>query len=383
VTLVRPSALAVAAGAATVLPGFLIGTLALQIRDDLDVSVEAIVAGVTVFFVAGAVGAGPGGRLAERVGAAAAMRGCVAVTAACLLATAALADSLAVLLPFLAVAGFANGVSQPAINLFMAEQVPIERQGLAFGIKQSAIPAAILVSGLALPALALTLGWRATFAACALLPLGVAAAIRRSADRLRPAEERTRAPRPSAALVLMAAGAALASAGPNALGAYLVASAVDAGIAEGVAGLLAALGSILSLVVRVAVGVRADRRRDYGFASVAVLLIAGAGGFGLLATGVPAPFVVGALLAFALGWGWPGLFNLAVVDRHREAPGAATGITQTGIYVGAAGGPAAFGAISAGAGFEAAWGAAAAFALSGAVVIALAGRRAGLRPSLR
>jgi predicted MFS family arabinose efflux permease len=360
-----------------------VGTLALQIRGDLDVRVEAVVAGVTVFFVAGAVGAGPGGRLAERVGAAAAMRGCVAATAACLLAAAALASSLAVLLPLLAVAGFANGVSQPAINLFMAEQVPIERQGLAFGIKQSAIPGAILVSGLALPVLALSLGWRATFAACALIPLGVAAAIRRSAGRLRPAEERIRPPRPSAALVLMAAGAALASAGPNALGAYLVASAVDVGIAEGVAGLLAALGSALSLAVRVVVGIRADRRRDYGFTSVAVLLVAGAGGFGLLATETSAPFVAGALLAFALGWGWPGLFNLAVVDRHRDAPGAATGITQTGIYVGAAAGPAVFGAISAGIGYAAAWGAAAAFALGGAVVIALAGRRVGLRASRR
>jgi predicted MFS family arabinose efflux permease len=383
VALVRPSALAVAAGAATVLPGFLVGALALQIRGDLDVQVEAVVAGVTVFFVAGALGAGPGGRLAERVGAAAAMRGCVSVTAACLLAAAALPSSLAVLLSLLAVAGFANGVSQPAINLFMAEQVPIERQGLAFGIKQSAIPGAILVSGLALPGLGLTLGWRATFGICALLPLAVAVAIRRSATRLRPAEERTRPPRPTGALLMMTVGAALASAGPNALGAYLVASAVDAGIAEGAAGVLAALGSALSLLVRVALGVRADRRRDYGFSSVAVLLVAGAGGFGLLATEVAAPFVVGALLAFSLGWGWPGLFNLAVVDRHRDAPGAATGVSQTGIYVGAAGGPAAFGAISAGAGYAAAWGTAAAFALFGAAVIALAGRRVGLHPSWR
>jgi predicted MFS family arabinose efflux permease len=347
------------------------------------VSIEAVVAGVTVFFVAGALGAGPGGRLAERVGAATAMRGCVLVTAACMLAAAGLASSLVVLLALLALAGLANAVSQPAINLFMAEQVPVERQGLAFGIKQSAIPAAILVSGLALPALALPLGWRATFAACALGPLAVAAAIRRSAHHLRPAEERTRPPRPSAALLLIAVGAALASSGPNALGAYLVASAVDAGIAEGAAGLLAALGSALSLLVRVVLGARADRRRDYGFASVAVLLVAGAGGFGLLATEEAAPFVVGALLAFSLGWGWPGLFNLAVVDRHREAPGAASGISQTGIYVGAAGGPAVFGAISATAGYAAAWGVAAGSALAGAAVIALAGRRVGLRPSWR
>jgi hypothetical protein len=63
-----------------VCPGFLVGALSLQIRGDLDVSVEAVVAGV--FFLAGALGAGPGGRLAERVGAAEAMRACVPVTAA-------------------------------------------------------------------------------------------------------------------------------------------------------------------------------------------------------------------------------------------------------------------------------------------------------------
>ena len=40
----------------------------------------------------------------------------------------------------LAVAGLANAVNQPAINLFMADQVPLDRQGLAFGIKQSAHP---------------------------------------------------------------------------------------------------------------------------------------------------------------------------------------------------------------------------------------------------
>jgi predicted MFS family arabinose efflux permease len=383
VGLARPSALAVATGAATVLPGFLVGALALQIRDDLDVRVEAVVVGVTVFFLAGALGAGPGGRLAERVGAPEAMRGSVVVTAACLVAAAGLASSLPVLLALLAVAGLANAVSQPAINLFMAEQVPIERQGLAFGIKQSAIPAAILVSGLALPALALPLGWRATFAACALIALLVAAAMGRSARHLRPAEQRTPAPRPSAALVLIAVGAALASAGPNALGAYLVASAVDAGIAEGAAGLLAALGSALSLTVRVVLGGRADRRGDYSFRAVAVLLVAGAGGFALLATEAAAPFVAGALLAFALGWGWPGLFNLAVVHSHREAPGAATGISQTGIYVGAAGGPAAFGAVSAAAGYPAAWGVAAGFALCGAAVIAVAGSGARVRPSWR
>lgn len=372
----RPAALAIAAGAATVLPGFLVGALALQIRADLDVSVAAVAAGVSVFFAAGAVGAGPGGRLAERLGALRSIRACVVTTAVCLLLAALLAHSLAVLLAVIAVAGLANAVTQPAINLFMADQVPLGRQGLAFGIKQAAIPAAVLVSGLTLPLLALPLGWRPTFAVCAAGALVVAVVLRRSAAGLAPVPPRDPAPRPSRALVVTAVGAALASAGPNSLGAYLVASAVDVGIAEGMAGLLAAAGSGVSLLSRVALGERADRRRDYGFAAVVVLLVSGSLGFALLATGAPATFVVGVFVAFALGWGWPGLFNLAVVELNRDAPGAATGVTQTGIYVGAAGGPAAYGLVSEAYGYSAAWAASGVLCLLAALAFAYTARSA-------
>ena len=189
--------MAIAAGAATVLPGFLVGSLALQIRADLDVSVGAVAAGVTVFFAAGAVGAGPGGRLGERAGALRTIRGCVVATAVLLLLVAALAQSLAILLALLALAGLVNSVCQPAINLFMADQVPLDRQGLAFGIKQSAIPTAVLVSGLALPALALPLGWRATFAICAGAVLAVAAAVGRAGSSFAPPPKRSPPPRPS------------------------------------------------------------------------------------------------------------------------------------------------------------------------------------------
>jgi predicted MFS family arabinose efflux permease len=150
-------------------------------------------------------------------------------------------------------------------------------------------------------------------------------------------------------------GAALASAGPNSLGAYLVASAVDIGIAEGVAGVLAAAGSGVSLITRVIFGQRADRRHDYGFAAVIGLLLTGSVGFALLASDSAALFVAGTIVAFALGWGWPGLFNLAVVDQNRHAPGAATGVTQTGIYLGAAAGPAVFGLLSTELGYSASW----------------------------
>jgi predicted MFS family arabinose efflux permease len=354
-----------------VLPGFLVGALALQIRGDLGGRLEQVAAGVSVFFLAGALATGVGGRLADRVGGTRALRGCMLMTAACLLAAAALAESLAALLALLALAGLSNAVLQPATNLFIAEEIPRERQGFGFGVKQSGIPGAIVISGLALPLLAIPLGWRATFAICAAGPLLVAFAMRG-----RPAREtrRVRAGRPSRALVLTAIGAALGTSGPSALSAYLVASAVDVGVAEGTAGLLAAFGSALSLAVRVSLGARADRRRAYGLDTVVLLLVAGASGFALMSTGALAPFVGGALLAFALGWGWPGLFNLSVVVGHPDAPGSASGVSQTGIYAGAAAGPALYGALYAETGYGTAWLAVALTSLLSALVLWMAAR---------
>jgi MFS family permease len=370
--LARPLAVAVAAGAASVLPGFLVGALALQIRGDLDASVEAVAAGVSVFFLAGALGAAFGGRLADRAGAGRSLRACMLVTAACLVVAAVLAESLPVLFGLLAVAGLSNSVAQPATNLFVTEEVPGDRQGLGFGIKQSGIPAAIVVSGLALPVLAIPFGWRATFAVCALAPLAVALVMRRG--RVGGVGRPPATGRPSRALVLTAVGAALGTAGPSALGAYLVASAVDVGVAEGTAGLLAALGSATSLAVRVSQGARADRRAAYGLEAVVVLLVLGSVGFVLMGVHAIAPFVGGALIAFALGWGWPGLFNLAVVAANRDTPGSATGVSQTGIYIGAAGGPAAFGLLATSAGYQTGWLLAAVTTLLSAGMLWLAGR---------
>jgi len=367
--------LAVASGAASVLPSFLVGALALQIHDDLDAGVEAVAAGVTVFFLAGALTTGWGGRLADHIGALRAMRRCILVTAAAL-GAAALAPSLPVLFALLAVAGVANAVMQPAINLFVAEQIPPDRQGFGFGVKQSGIPAAILVSGLALPVLALPFGWRVTLALCALAPLAVGVALPRG--EAAHVSRRPVSRRPSRALLLTAFGAALGTAGPSALGAYLVASGVDVGIEEGTAGLLAALASGLSLATRVSLGARADRRKDYGLGVVVALLAAGSLGFALMASDATGVFVLGAVVAFTLGWGWPGLFNLAVVDSNRETPGSASGVSQTGIYAGAAFGPAAFGLLASTAGYGTAWAAVAVTTLMSAGVLWLARRESAI-----
>jgi len=377
----RDSLLAVGVGTASVLPGFLIGALSLQIRNDLGSSLAAVGAGVTVFFAAGALAAGPLGRVTERVGAMTSMRLANLVSGTSLLLMAAFATSLPVLMALLALAGVANGAAQPAVNLFMAQEVDMDRQGFAFGLKQSAIPAATTIGGLALPVLALPLGWRPTVAICGLLGLAVAMVTRRrsrnpSAVAVEAAARNERLPL-SAPLLLLAVGAACSSFAPGALAAYLVATSVDAGISEGTAGIVLAAGSAASLVVRIGLGIRADRKRDYGFTVIVLLLAAGSVGFFLLSTGDPAPLLVGAFIAFALGWGWPGLFNMAVVNRWRSAPAAATGVTQAGIYVGAAAGPLSFGLLSSALGYSAAWALTAGVIVVAAIVIWLAQTRFG------
>jgi predicted MFS family arabinose efflux permease len=379
----RDSLLAVAVGTATVMPGFLVGALSLQIRSDLDAHLTVVAAGVTVFFAAGAIAAGPVGRVTERVGAITSMRVATVVTGIALIAIALFARSLPVLMGLLVVCGVANGTAQPAINLFMAEEVDLTRQGFAFGVKQSAIPAATTIAGLSLPLLALPLGWRPTVAVCAALVLVIAAAtglrarLGVSETAAAKAAEGKQRLRLTPELLLLSVGAACSSFAPGALAAYLVASAVDIGISEGAAGVGLALGSAASFVARISLGIRADRRNDYGFTVIVALLAGGSLGFVLLATEAQVPFLIGAFVAFTLGWGWPGLFNLAVVEKYRATPAAATGVTQAGIYVGAASGPAVFGLLSSAIGYSAAWACTAGVLLVAATVIWIAQSRFG------
>ncbi|HAS09915.1 MAG TPA: MFS transporter, partial [Acidimicrobiaceae bacterium] len=103
---------------------------------------------------------------------------------------------------------------------------------------------------------------------------------------------------------------------------------------------------------------------------VSVLLAGGALGYFLLAPGLVPTHLLGALVAFGSGWAWPGLFNLAVVRLNPTAPAAATGITQTGVYVGALTGPILFGVVVDSAGYGLAWllaGLASALAAAGVV----------------
>ena len=100
------------------------------------------------------------------------------------------------------------------------------------------------------------------------------------------------------------------------------------------------------------------------------LLAVGTLGFALLAVQAPWALVLGTFVAFGAGWGWPGLFNFAVVVRNPGSAAAATGITQTGVYAGAGIGPLVFGQIVERVSLPAAWFTAAAAAALAALIVA-------------
>ena len=379
----RAVLLAVAVATATVLPAFLTGGLAVQVRGDMGFGEAALGLAVAVFFVASSVLSALMGRIVERIGAHRGMRLAAAGSAAALLGVALLARSWGGLVACLLLGGLANAISHPATHLYLAREVPAGRQGLSFGIKQSAIPAATLLAGLAVPAVALTFGWRWAFAGGAALALAVALvapageAPVKSGARQRLKEARAGDVR-AASLVLLALGIGLGSAAATPLGAFIVESSVAAGIREGHAGLLLALGSAVGIVVRVSLGHFADGMSGGRLRLVAAMLGVGVVGFVLLATGAAGLLVIGTLLAFGAGWGWPGLFNFAVVRSNPGAPAAATGITQTGASGGAALGPLLFGVVVEASSYGVAWLACGAMALAALVAILL-GRRMVLR----
>jgi predicted MFS family arabinose efflux permease len=375
----------VAAALSTVLgtlPVFLLSGLAVLAGDDLGFGATGLGLAVSAFFVVSALTSLPAAWLAGRIGARAATLLATVVSVAGL-AGLSMAPSYGVVLTAMVVAGTGNSLAQIASNDALARVVPVGRQGLAFGIKQSAVPAATLVAGLALPVIALTLGWRASLAGAGLLGVLYLGAyfrlVRRPPCRSagRSGNGRPRCDSPLRVLVAVAVAAGLASAAANSFGAFLVAATVADGLSPSLAGFLLAGGSALGVGARVYVGVRADWRRDGHLLVVSAMMVAGAGGLGLVASG-PGPVVVlGVALVFGAGWAWSGLLNYALVRLNPSAPARASSFAQAGVFAGGAVGPLCFGLAVEAWSYRAAWLAAAVAMLCGGLAMSLGRRLAG------
>ena len=325
-------------------PVFLVGGLAVQVSDDLRFSPAGLGLAVSAYFGASALASLPAGALVERYGAARISRYGIVLSAASMIGIAVAADALWSLVAILALGAGANAMGQLASNTSLSRHVPPGRQGLSFGVKQAAIPVSTLLAGAAVPTVALTLGWRWAFVLGGLLALAAIPLV--PTDRqYRPISDK--AGSAAGALVVIGLAATLAAGSANALGTFLVDSAVARGIAPGPAGLSLTLGSAVCVTARILGGWQADRRPGRQVGVIAGLLAFGAVGLLLLAVPGPVPLIAGVVLGFGLGWSWPGLMNFAVVRLHPQAPAAATSITQTGVYAGGCVGPLGLGAVAA------------------------------------
>jgi predicted MFS family arabinose efflux permease len=384
---VRTTVAVAAALTTAALPVFLLGASSDAVRADLGVSETAIGAAITAMFVAVGVTASAVGRLTERIGATSALRAGVLGSVAATFTLGAFATAWWHLLPPLLIAGVALGLVDTGGARAFADRVTPGRQGTAFGVKEASIPSASLLAGLALPTLATSFDWRASFLVAPALGGMVLLALPRrwptaevatpeaapeavpaprgpgAAEGPAPAEaavERQAVPGPRSMLrfaVAVGLGAGAATAGAT----FLVPGTTARGLSTAAAGALLVAASLASISTRIALGRWADGPTAQPARAVAVLLVLGGAGAVLLAAPTPTVLAVtGAMVLLGAGWGWTGLAFLAAVRARPDAPAVAAGEVLTGLGVGGALGPLAFGSLAATLSYDAAWSATAA-----------------------
>jgi predicted MFS family arabinose efflux permease len=378
----RVALVAVVATVGSILPAFLVGALGVQIADDLDIGAGGLGVAIGAYFVGAALLSARMGRLVEQIGPERAMRIATATSAVTMVLVALLAHELVVLVVLLIVAGGAQALGQPATNLLIARGAPASHQGIAFAIKQSGMPLGTLLGGAAVPLVALTLGWRWAFvggaglalAAFALVPpTGTFPGVHRTIDG--DAHRAEARPFPMAPLLLMSLAVGLGAASAGSVVSFYVSGAVSAGVSESVAGWALTAGSAIGIAMRLWQGLLADRRGRRHLPVVATMLAVGALGHLMFALTEPWLYIAAIPIAFGAGWAWPGLFNLAVVRNYPDAPGAATGVSQTGTYLGAVLGPVVFGLLVDASGYGLGWCFSAACAALAAAMMIVARRQ--------
>jgi predicted MFS family arabinose efflux permease len=372
-------ALSMVAATATALPIGLTGGFVVQVRTDLQMGLDVCGLLVGLFFVASALAAFLLAPIVERIGA---KRGIQLAAAASAVALAVIGTSVssAQLGIGMGLGGFGHGLIHPATNRLLSRLVR-RRLGLAMGLKLTAMPAASLIGGLAVPTLSSTLGWRGSFAAMtvAVLLVLLCAQGLTAPTTLAPSPPARRESRGIVRrqLLPVAAAAGLATAAAASIAIFLVDAGVSIGLTENAAATVLAVSSMAGLLGRVGAGWLVDRplRMD-AFTFIAATLVVGAVGYAALASPVTAVFLLGAFLGYTGGSAWNGVLHHAIVTRYPDSPATATGIAQVGFAVGAGIGPIVFGLLVEHFSYTVGWLALALGCLAAAVLAPRAGRMA-------
>lgn len=340
------------------LPLMLAGALVVLISEDLAISEALFGVAVAAYFTSSALLSTRSGRFSDRVGWRRAMLVGNALSLASVVGVAAFGRDFWVFLLFMAVGGCGQSLSMPASNLALVREMPADRQGLVFGIKQTSNPIAGLVAGLLIPGVAVGFGWRWAFAVAVVLPvvaLVLVAWMPSATAALSSRDASSAGDVELPPLMVLGLGGFLGSFAVISLSSFVVASAVETGVDVGRAGVYVALASVVGLSGRVVGGWAVDRLGSRGLRPAAALLAVGVLGPLGLAVGQAGLVLPAMVLSYAAAWGWPGLFQYGITAYHRHAPGSATGIAMVGILVGGAVGPITVGALIPLIGFGGVW----------------------------
>jgi MFS family permease len=359
----------------------MVGGLAVQIKEEFGFTEAALGSAVTIGFILGAITAPIGGRIADRVGPRKSVYLGSSMSVVSLAGLGLLTTGWSTMVAFLGLGGVAVALTDPGLAILVGRSVSVNRQGLAFGVKEASIPAATLAAGLAVPAIALTVGWRWAFT-LGLVPWLVVLFLLPRLD-VRPQTDKASVeaglPPPTPprrrAVLLATMAAALGTAAASGIGIFLTDSAVSMGLSPANAGLLLATGSVAGIVARVGTGVLADRTGGPQFKLIAAMLAVGAVTMAMGGTGNVLLLILGTVGAFTGGWAWTGIFFLSLVKTNPDRPGAVAGIGTAGLGVGNAAGPLLFGLVAQSFSFGAAWLAAAVVAGLAAVLMTAARSR--------
>lgn len=328
-----------------------LGVLAPELQAEFGVSRSQMGMIPSLVFLGCVVTSLPAGRLTDSKGAAGVL-GVSLVGCAAGLGLAAAAPSFTALVGALVVIGLALGGINPATNAVVAGGLG-SRLGFFMSIKQSGVPLGGLVAGVALPPIAVALGWRtalvapvgAILLAVTLIPLLHGMTVSRGGREGRPSSQRRFGSRELLALGFFG----FVMAGSQwVLLSYLALYMKDGlGLSLTAAGAALALSQATGLIGRLAWGWLSDRpgRRLAALVGVAAT---GLAALLVLASGVggPGAWVAAGMAGFSLV-GWNGAYLGLVADRAGAGRvGRASGHALVFIFAGVVVLPPLFGAFS-------------------------------------
>jgi sugar phosphate permease len=332
---------------------FAIPVLGPLIMPDLGLSRAQLGAVTTLFFLVGAATSTSAGRWTDRVGG---RRSLFAthLSAGLAFAIAAQAGSLALLLVAGAVAGLGAALANPATNRLILAGFPPGSRGAIVGLKQSGVQLGGLAAGVALPSLALLLGWQRALLSWTVLAVvttgiilvTVPASLDPSGGRRAAGSSEGGGP----TITVLCTFAALMGFGVSSINTYLPIYAVEVvGTSVTTAGFVVSVLAVLGIASRLGWGWGADRLAR-PIRVLPVLSIGALVGTGLLVLAASVgqwALWIGAGVLGATALGWNGVAMLVAMNAVPAArAGWASGRVILFFYVGLVVSPIPFGLLA-------------------------------------